>query len=105
MKFKDVIMQTVKTILRLKTWAYQNWFNENHKTTSAAPFPTPQAKNKDYVDWQNNPLFVSEKDKFKHLQSEVQTELGVMQDQWWQRKAEQVGIVKTCMPPESSSTP
>lgn len=71
MQFKDVIKQTATTVLGLKTLAHQHWFDENHKTISAAL----HAKNKAYADWQNDPSSISKKDKFKHLKCKVQVEL------------------------------
>lgn len=41
MQFKDVITPIAITVLELKTWVHQDWFDENHKTISAAL----QAKN------------------------------------------------------------
>ena len=48
------------------------------------------AKNKEYAEWQRDPSSTLKKDKFKDLQSKVQTELRKMQDLWWQKKAEEV---------------
>lgn len=64
------------------------------ETTKPFQQPPTQAKNKAYKDWQNDPLPISKKDKFKQLQYKVQTELPEMQNKWWQ-KAERWNVTQT----------
>ena len=75
-QFKDTVTNTAKAVLGPKTRSHQAWFDENHESISAAL----DAKNKAYAEWQKDPSSTSKKDKFKDLQSKVQTELGKMQD-------------------------
>lgn len=44
------------TILQMKTWIDQDWFDENQDHLSS-----PQFKDKAYADWQNDPSSISKK--------------------------------------------
>ena len=85
-QFKHMVTNTATAVLGPKTLSHQDWFDKNDESISAAL----DAKNKAYIEWQRDPLSTSNKDKFKDLQSKVQTELWKMQDLWWQKKAEEV---------------
>ena len=93
------ISDTAKEVLGPKVHVHQDWFDENNEPISTVI----KAKNKAYIEWQNDLSSASKKDKFKHLQSKVQLELRKMQDLWWQRKAEEIQHYADTHTPESSS--
>ena len=84
--FKDTVAKTAKEVLGAKTRSHEDWFDENDEKIREAL----HAKNKSYIEWQNNPSSVSKRERFKTLQAKVQSDLGLMQDQWWQDKAAEV---------------
>lgn len=71
--------QIATTIFELKTQAHRNWFDENHKTTSAGK--------EQGLFWLSEWSIICHKEK---QVQKVQRELWEMQDEWWQRKVEQV---------------
>ena len=68
----------------MKTRTHKNWFDENDEKIKEAI----HAKNKSYIEWLNEPSFVSKREMFKALQAKVQTDLRAMQDQWWRNKVQ-----------------
>ena len=84
--FKDTITETAKEVLGAKTRTHEDWFDENDEKIRKAL----HAKNKSYIEWQNDPSSVSKRERFKTLQAKVQSNLRLMQDQWWQDKAAEV---------------
>nr|KAG5693154.1 hypothetical protein BaRGS_035352 [Batillaria attramentaria] len=84
--FKNTVSETAKEILGPNKRVHQDWFDDNNEQIQTAL----NAKNKAYMEWQNDPSSVSKRDRFKSLQAKVQAELRVMQDQWWQDKADEV---------------
>ena len=84
--FKDAVAETAKEVLGAKTRTHEDWFDENDEKIRKAL----HAKNKSYIEWQNDPSSVSKRERFKTLQAKVQSDLRLMQDQWWQDKAAEV---------------
>ena len=82
----DAVTAVAKEVLGPTARIHQDWFDENSKSIQAAL----NAKNKAFTEQQNNPTSVTKKNKFKKLQTRVQSELQEMQDQWWQDKTEKV---------------
>ena len=84
--FKDAVAETAKEVLGAKTRTHEDWFDENDEKIRKAL----HAKNKSYIEWQNDPSSVSKRERFKTLQAKVQSDLRLMQDQWRQDKAAEV---------------
>ena len=84
--FLETISETAKEVLGVKTRIHEDWFDENDEKIKDAI----HAKNKSYIEWLNDPSSVSKREKFKALQTKVQTDLRAMQDQWWRDKAAEV---------------
>lgn len=84
--FKNSVTEAAKEVLGPKTRTHEDWFDENDKKIKEAL----RAKNKSYMEWQNDPSSVSKRNRFKSLQAKVQSDLRAMQDQWWQDKAAEV---------------
>ena len=74
--FQETISDTAKEVLGHDVHVHQDLFDENNESISTAI----KAKNKAYIERQNDLSSALKKDKFKHLQSKVQLELGKMQD-------------------------
>ena len=75
---KQFISDTAKEVLGPNVLVHQDWFDENIESISTAI----KAKNKAYIEWQNDLSSASKKDKFKHLQSKVQLDQQKMEDLW-----------------------
>lgn len=84
--FRDTVAETAKEVLGAKTKTHEDWFDENDDKIREAL----HAKNKAYIEWQNDPSSISRRERFKTLQAKVQSDLRLMQDQWWQDKAAEV---------------
>ncbi|KAL6475004.1 hypothetical protein MHYP_G00160440 [Metynnis hypsauchen] len=65
-----------------------HWLDENDENISRLL----AEKQKAFAAWQNNLSSTSKRDHFKHLQSQAQTALRRMQDEWWVHKADQVQL-------------
>lgn len=79
--FRDTVIETAKIVLGPKERVHRDWFDENDENSIEV-----RAKNKAFTDWQNHSTAASERSKFTHLKSKVQTQLREMQDNRWQRK-------------------
>jgi len=85
-QFRDVVTETAKAVLGPKQRNHQDWFDENNTAIE----DLLNKKNKAFMEWQNDPNSAPKKDRFKSLQATAQREIRKMQDQWWERKAEEV---------------
>lgn len=85
-QFKEVVTETAKTVLGPKFRKNQDWFDENNSAIEELL----NKKNKAFMEWQNDPKSAPKKDRFKSLQASAQREIRMMQDDWWNRKAEEV---------------
>ena len=47
-------------------------------------------KKKVFIEWQNDNSSTSKRDRFKHFQRQAQTALRRMQDEWWEKKADEI---------------
>ena len=56
--FNDTIAETAKEVLGAKTRTHEDWFNENDEKIREAL----HAKNKFYIEWQNDPSSVSKRE-------------------------------------------
>ena len=84
--FKDTVAETAKEVLGAETRTHEDWFDGNDGKIREALY----AKNKSYIEWQNDPSSVSKCERFKTLQAKVQSDLRLMEDQLWQDKAAEV---------------
>ena len=69
--FKDTVAQAAKEVLGTKTRSHVDWFDENDQKIKDAL----HAKNKSYIEWQNDPSSVAIRERFKTLQTKVQSDL------------------------------
>ena len=92
------ITNTVKAVLRPKTWSHQNWFDENHESISAAL----DAKNKANAEWQRDQSSTSKNEKIQRpkVQSADRT-----QENARPLVAEEGGTIQTSTTQNSSSMP
>ena len=84
--FKDAVIETSKEVLEPKTRTHEDWFDENDDGIKRAL----HAKNKAYIEWQNDLTSVSKRDRFKTLKAKAQSDIRSMKEKWWQDKAEEV---------------
>lgn len=87
-QFKEVVTETAKSVLGPKKRVHQDWFDENDGAVQALLNEGRSA----FVDWQNNPNCSSRRDRYKDLKAKAQRELRNMQNQWWERKADEVQL-------------
>ena len=85
-QFRDAVAETAKSVLGPKQRNHQDWFDENNSAIEDLLIK----KNKAFLEWQNDPASAPKKNRFKSLQATTQREIRKMQDQWWERKAEEV---------------
>ena len=81
-----MVTDSAKASIGPKTRVHQDWFDENDQTISALL----AEKQKAFVEWQNDTCSNSKRDRFKRLQRETQSSLRKIQDEWWERKADEV---------------
>ena len=84
--FKETVAETAKEVLGANTKIHEDWFNQNDEKIKE----DLHAKNKAYIEYQNDPSSVSKREIFKSLQAKVQSNLRAMQDKWWQEKASEL---------------
>ncbi|KAL6488465.1 hypothetical protein MHYP_G00022060 [Metynnis hypsauchen] len=87
-QFKTLVKDTAQTVLGSKKRVHQDWFDENDEDISRLL----AEKQKAFTAWQNDLSSTSKRDRFKHLQSQAQTALRHMQDEWWVHKADEVQL-------------
>ena len=69
-----------------KEEVHQDWFDENDERIKELL----DDKKKTFIEWQNGISSTSKRDRFKHLQRQAQTALRRMQDEWWEKKADEI---------------
>ena len=112
-QFKEVVTEAAMTVLGPKQRKNQDWFDENNSAIEELL----NKKNKAFIEWQNDPKSASKKNRFKSLQATAQREIRMMQNQWWDKKAQEVqrfadtndskqffGALKTIYGPSKSGT-
>lgn len=82
----SAILQASKAALGKNQRLHQNWFDENDDEIKKIP----KEKNDVFLSWQNYKESTSKKDKFKYLEAKAQKQLCVLQDNWWEKKAEEI---------------
>ena len=85
-QFKNLVTESAKLTIGPKKRIHQDWFDENDD-------PIRQLlddKKKAYLEWQNDISSTPKRDHFKHFQRLTQTALRRMQDEWWEKKADEV---------------
>ena len=85
-QFRSLLSESATNTIGHRKRVHRDWFDENDENIKALL----DAKQKAFVEWQNAPSSISKRDKFKHLQRQAQTSLRKMQDEWWERKADEV---------------
>ena len=85
-QFKVLVRESAEPTLGLKKRVHQDWFNTNDKGI----INFIKDKQKAYLSWQNNRSSTSICDHFKHLQNLTQATPHKMQNEWWERKVEEV---------------
>ena len=85
-QFKILVRESAEPTSGVMKIIHQYWFNPNDKTI----IKFTDDKQKVYLVWQNDRSSTSKCDHFKHLQNLTQAAPCKMQDEWWERKAEEV---------------
>ena len=68
-----------------KKKVHQDWFDENDKRVKEL-----DDKKKAFIEWQNDVSSTSKRDRFKHPQRQAQAALRRMQDEWWEKKDNEI---------------
>ncbi|KAL8592948.1 hypothetical protein ACOMHN_050775 [Nucella lapillus] len=87
-QFSTMVKEAAQSTLGPKKRVHQDWFDENDEAITQLL----DEKQKPYLAWQNDFSSNSEQDHFKHLQRRAQTGLRRMQDEWWNKKADEVQL-------------
>ena len=66
--------------------AHQDWFDENDEHIKEFLGD----KKKAFIEWQNDISSTSKRDRTKHLQRQAQAALRRMQDEWWEKKSDEI---------------
>ena len=85
-QFKTPVTLSAKLTIGPKKKVYQDWFDENDEHIKELL----DDKKKAFIEWQNDISSISKHDHFKHLQRQAQTALRKTQDEWWEKKANEI---------------
>ena len=85
-RFRDIVKETAETTPGPKKDTRQDWCDEN----DSAIKDLFARKNDAFMEWQNDQGSAPRKDRFKSLQTQAQRKIRRMQDQWWEKKVEEV---------------
>ena len=83
-QFKTLVTESAKLTMGPKKKVHQDWLDENDERIKEFL----NDKKKAFIEWQND--YTSKRDRIKHLQSQAQAALRRMQDEWWEKKADEV---------------
>ena len=83
-----MVTETATSVLGPKKKVHQDWFDENDEVVQALL----DEKRKAFIDWQNHPNCSSRRDRYNDCKARAQRELRSMQNQWWERKADEVQL-------------
>ena len=77
--------ESAKLTIGPKKKVHQDWFDENDEHIKELL----DDKKKAFIEWQND-ISTSKHDRFKHLQRQAQTTLRRKQDEWLEKKADEI---------------
>ncbi|XP_038077400.1 uncharacterized protein LOC119745248 [Patiria miniata] len=83
-----MMKETAQSTLGPKKRVHQDWFDENDKAIAQLL----DDKRKAFMAWQNDMSSTSKRNCFKQLQSQAQAALRCMQDEWLEKKADEVQL-------------
>ncbi|KAL8594077.1 hypothetical protein ACOMHN_016456 [Nucella lapillus] len=83
-----MVKEAAQSTLGPKKRVHQDWFDEKDEAITQLL----DEKQKAYFAWQNDISSNSKRDHFKHIQHRAQTGLRRMQDEWWNKKADEVQV-------------
>ena len=83
-----MVTETAMSVLSPKKKVHQDWFDESDEAVQALL----DERRKAFIDWQNHPNCSSRHDRYKDCKARAQQELRNMQNQWWERKADEVQL-------------
>ena len=85
-QFKTLVTELAKLTIGPKKKLHQDWFDEHDECIKELL----DDKKKAFIEWQNDIFSTSKRDRFKHLQRQAQAALRRMQDEWWEKKADEI---------------
>ena len=85
-QFKTLVTESAQLTIAPKRKVHQDWFDENNERIKELL----DDKKKTFIEWQNVISSTSKGDRFKHLQRRAQTALRRMQDEWWEKKVDEI---------------
>ena len=85
-QFKTLVTESSKLTIGPKKKVHQDRFDENDESIKELL----DDKEKAFIEWQNDISSTSKGDCFKHLQRQAQAALRRMQDEWWEKKADEI---------------
>ena len=89
-QFKTLVTESAKLTIVPNKKVHQDWFNENDERIKKL-----DDKKKAFIEWQNDISSTSKRNRFKHLQRQAQTALRRMQDEWLEKKADEIETYAT----------
>ena len=78
--------ESAKLTIGPKKKVYQDWFDGNDEHIKEFL----DDKKKAFIEWQIDISSTSKRDRFKHFQRQAQTALRRMQDEWWEKEADEI---------------
>ena len=82
---KNALTQSAESVLGFRMRSHQDWFDENDDSIT----DLINRKNQAHSEWVRCGTLAS-KQRFKALQATVQRELRNMEDEWWNKKADEI---------------
>ena len=84
--FKILMTESAKVTIESKKKVHQDWFDENDECIKELL----DDKKKAFIEWQNDISSTSKCDRLKHLQRQAQAALRRMQDERWEKTADEI---------------
>ena len=81
-----LVTESARLTFGPKKKVHQDWFDEKDERIKELL----DDKKKAFIEWQNNISSTSKQDRFKHLQRQAQAALCRVQDEWWEKKANEI---------------
>ena len=102
-QFKTLVTESAKLTIGPKKKVHQDWFDEKDEHIKGLL----DDKKKASIEWQKDISSTSKRDRIKHVQRQAraQTALRRMQDEWWEKEADEIKTYAAIKNSKCSSAP